>query len=74
MPPEAACALYLAIENDVLASTQNRLATNFVPRCLKAKQKSRVKNRDFWTTVSIMKAPIAEKLLQMKGNLKRNEA
>ena len=26
----------LAIEDDVLASTQNRLATNFVPRCLKA--------------------------------------
>lgn len=42
-PPEAAYALYLAIENDVLASTQNRLATNFVPRCLKAKQKSGVK-------------------------------
>lgn len=30
----AACALYLAIENDVLASAQNRLAANFVSRCL----------------------------------------
>lgn len=30
----AACVLYLAVENDVLASAQNRLAANFVPRCL----------------------------------------
>lgn len=34
MHSRAACVLYLAVENDVLASAQYRLAANFVPRCL----------------------------------------
>lgn len=60
MHSRAACVLYLAVENDVLASAQNRLAANFVPRCLNVNRNLEWKSWDFWAIISIKKARTAE--------------